>query len=55
MQQKKERQVKRVDLSLDIVNVDANVHVKDMIKQQNEVYTFVALDKEKRKNNTESI
>lgn len=55
MQLKKAKQVKRVDLPLNIVTVDAKVHVKDLAKQQNDVYTFVAPDKAKRKNNTESI
>ena len=40
---------------MDIVTVDAKVVVKNTETNEEEVYTFVAPDRAKRRNNTESI
>lgn len=55
LQLKKAKQVTRKNLPLDVVTVDAKVTIKNLITDQEEVYTFVAPDKAKRRNNTESI
>lgn len=55
LQLKKAKQVTRKNLPLDVVTVDAKVTVKNLETDQEEVYTFVAPDKAKRRNNTESI
>lgn len=55
LQLKNAKQVTRKNLPLDVVTVDAKVKIKDLTNNQEEVYTFVAPDKVKRKHNTESI
>lgn len=55
LQLKKARQVTRKNLPLDVVTVDSKVTVKNLQNQEEEVYTFVAPDKAKRRNNTVSI
>ena len=54
-QLKKAQQVTRKNLPLDVVTVDAKVTVKNLKNNQEEVYTFVAPAKAKRRNNTQSI
>ena len=54
-QLKKAQQVTRKNLPLDVVTVDAKVTVKNLKNDQEEVYTFVAPEKAKRRNNTQSI
>lgn len=55
IQLKNAKQVVRKSLPLDVVTVDAKVTVKNLINNQEEVYTFVAPARAKRRNNTESI
>ena len=55
VQLKNAKQVVRKSLPLDVVTVDSKVTVKNLIEKQEEVYTFVAPAKAKRRNNTESI
>ncbi len=55
VQLKNAKQVVRKSLPLDVVTVDVKVTVKNLIEQKDEVYTFVAPAKAKRRNNTESI
>lgn len=55
LQLKNAKQVTRKNLPMDVVTVDAKVKIKDLNNEQEETYTFVAPDKVKRKNNTESI
>lgn len=55
LQLKKSKQVTRKSLPLDVVTVDAKVTIKNLQTDQEEIYTFVAPDKAKRRNNTESI
>ena len=55
VQLKNAKQVVRKSLPLDVVTVDAKVTVKNLLNNQEEVYTFVAPARAKRKNNTESI
>lgn len=55
LQLKKARQVTRKNLPLDVVTIDSKVTVKNLQNQEEEVYTFVAPDKAKRRNNTVSI
>ena len=55
LQLKKSKQVTRKNLPLDVVTVDSKVTIKNMQTDQEEVFTFVAPDKAKRRNNTESI
>ena len=55
LQLKKAKQVTRKNLPLDVVTVDAKVTIKNLQTDQEEIYTFVAPDKAKRRNNTESI
>lgn len=40
---------------MNVVTVDAKVIVKNTVTNEEELYTFVAPDKAKRRNNTESI
>ena len=47
--------VTRKNLPLDVVTVDAKVVIKNTLTEEEEVYTFVAPDRAKRRNNTESI
>lgn len=54
-QLKKAKQVTRKNLPLDVVTVDAKVTIKNTLTNEEEIYTFVAPDKAKRRNNTESI
>ena len=54
-QLKKAKQVTRKNLPLDVVTVDAKVTIKNMVTNEEEVYTFVGPDRAKRRNNTESI
>lgn len=55
LQLKRAKQVTRKNLPLDVVTVDAKVTIKNLQTDQEEIYTFVAPDKAKRRNNTESI
>ena len=55
LQLKNAKQLTRKNLPLDIVTVDAKVTIKNLDTDQDEIYTFVAPDKAKRRNNTESI
>ena len=55
IQLKKAKQVTRKNLPMDVVTVDAKVVVKNTETNEEEVYTFVAPDRAKRRNNTESI
>lgn len=55
VQLKNAKQVVRKSLPLDVVTVDAKVTVKNLLNNQEEVYTFVAPARAKRRNNTESI
>lgn len=54
-QLKKAKQVTRKNLPLDVVTVDAKVVIKNTLTEEEEVYTFVAPDRAKRRNNTVSI
>jgi len=54
-QLKKARQVTRKNLPLDVVTIDTKVTVKNKATNQEEIYTLVAPDRAKRRNNTESI
>lgn len=54
-QLKKAKQVTRKNLPLDVVTVDAKVVIKNTLTKEEEVYTFVAPDRAKRRNNTLSI
>ena len=55
IQLKKSKQVTRKNLPMNVVTVDAKVIVKNTVTNEEELYTFVAPDKAKRRNNTESI
>lgn len=55
LQLKKAKQVTRKSLPLDVVTVDSKVIIKNLITNEEEIHTFVAPDKAKRRNNTESI
>ena len=54
-QLKKAKKVTRNNLPLDVVTVDTKITIKDIVSNEEEVYTFVAPDRAKRRNNTESI
>jgi regulator of nucleoside diphosphate kinase len=54
-QLKKAKQVTRKNLPVDVVTIDAKITIKNVDTNQEEVYTFVAPDRAKRRNNTESI
>ena len=55
IQLKKAKQVTRKNLPMDVVTVDAKVVVKNTETNEEELFTFVAPDRAKRRNNTESI
>lgn len=55
LQLKKAKQVTRKNLPLDVVTINAKITTKNTITNQEEVYTFVAPDRAKKRNNTESI
>lgn len=55
LQLKKAKQVTRKNLPLDVVTIDSKVTIKNLQTSQEETFTFVAPDKAKRRNNTESI
>lgn len=55
IQLKKSKQVTRKNLPINVVTVDAKVIVKNTVTNEEELYTFVAPDKAKRRNNTVSI
>ncbi|UFH35481.1 GreA/GreB family elongation factor [Flavobacterium acetivorans] len=55
LQLKNATQVTRKNLPEDIVTIDARITVKNLNSDQEEIYTFVAPDKAKKRNNTESI
>ncbi|WP_413999029.1 GreA/GreB family elongation factor [Flavobacterium sp. W1B] len=55
LQLKNAQQVTRKNLPEGIVTIDARVTVKNLDTDQEEIYTFVAPDKAKKRNNTESI
>lgn len=55
LQLKKAKQVTRKNLPLDVVTIDSKVTIKNLQTDQEEIFTFVAPDKAKRRNNTESI
>ncbi|CAM3937069.1 MULTISPECIES: GreA/GreB family elongation factor [Flavobacterium] len=54
-QLKSAKQVTRKELPEDVVNIDTRATVKYLDTNEEEVFTFVAPDKAKRRNNTESI
>ena len=54
-QLKSAKQVTRKELPEDVVNIDTRATVKDLDNNEEEIFTFVAPDKAKRRNNTESI
>ncbi len=55
LQLKKAKQVTRKNLPLDVVTIDAKVTIKNVITNEEEIYIFVAPDRAKKRNNTESI
>lgn len=55
LQLKGAKQITRKNLPLNVVTVDCKVTVKNLNTKEDEVYTFVAPAKAKRKNNTLSI
>lgn len=55
LQLKKAQQVTRKNLPSNVVTVDARVTVKDHTTNQNKTYVFVAPDKARKKNSTDSI
>ena len=54
-QLKSAKQITRKELPLDVVTVDSKVAIKNLDTSEEEVYTFVAPARAKRKHNTESI
>ena len=54
-QLKSAKQVTRKELPEEVVNIDTRATVKYLDNNEEEVFTFVAPDKAKRRNNTESI
>ena len=54
-QLKKARQVVRKDLPPDVVTIDNRVYIKEHTSVQLESFVFVAPDKAKKKNSTQSI
>lgn len=54
-QLKSAKQVTRKELPEDVVNIDTRATVKYLDNNEEEVFTFVAPDKAKKRNNTESI
>lgn len=55
LQLKKAKQLTRKNLPLDVVTVDSKVNIKNLETNEEEIYTFVAPARAKKKNNTESI
>ena len=55
LQLKNAKQVTRKNLPLDVVTINAKITVKNTSTNEEEVHTFVAPDRAKRRNNTESI
>ena len=55
LQLKKAKQLTRKNLPLDVVTVDSKVNIKNLSTSEEEIYTFVAPARAKKKNNTESI
>ena len=55
LQLKNAKQLTRKNLPLDVVTVDARVTIKNLLTNEEEVYTLVAPDRAKRRNSTESI
>ncbi len=55
LQLKKAKQLTRKNLPLDVVTVDSKVNIKNLSTNEEEIYTFVAPARAKKKNNTESI
>ena len=55
LQLKKAKQLTRKSLPLDVVTIDAKVTIKDLHSNEEEVYTFVAPLRAKKRNNTYSI
>lgn len=55
IQLKKAKQVTRKSLPMDVVTVDCKVVIKNTETNEEELFTFVAPDRAKRRNMTESI
>ena len=55
LQLKKAKQLTRKSLPLDVVTIDAKVTIKNLQSNEEEVYTFVAPLRAKKRNNTYSI
>ena len=55
LQLKKAKQLTRKNLQLDVVTIDAKVTIKNLHSNEEEVYTFVAPLRAKKRNNTYSI
>lgn len=55
LQLKRAKQINRKLLPLDVVTTDAKITIKDLTTDQEQVHTFVAPDKAKQRNKTESI
>lgn len=55
LQLKHAKQLTRKNLPMDVVTVDTKVTIKNLDTNQEEIHTFVAPDKAKRRNNTASI
>lgn len=55
LQLKNAKQLTRKNLPDDVVNIDTKVTVRNLDSDLEESYVFVAPDKAKRRNNTESI
>lgn len=55
LQLKHAKQLTRKNLPMDVVTVDSKVSIKNLITNEEEVYTFVAPARAKRKHNTQSI
>jgi regulator of nucleoside diphosphate kinase len=55
LQLKKAMQVPRKSLPSNVITIDTRVTIKDQTSNQTEIFIFVAPDKAKKKNKTESI
>ncbi len=55
LQLKNAKQVTRKELPENVINIDTRATIKYLDTNEEEVFTFVAPDKAKRRNNTESI
>ena len=55
LQLKNAKQVTRKELPENVINIDTRATIKYLDNNEEEVFTFVAPDKAKRRNNTESI